>query len=176
MGHGARARGQTRRHRSFYTETADWFTYHTDESEHESRDQQMLEGCWARLHAALPELGAGVEVIETATPRTFYEQTRRKLGMVGGIPQTLAHSGANAFTHRTPFPNLYLTGDTIFPATASPPSPNPPSSSPTRSPGRFLNVGDNSPQRHREHKGGTETINFGGVAQPRRTPTSRSGY
>jgi phytoene dehydrogenase-like protein len=54
-------------------------------------------------------------VIETATPRTFYEQTRRKLGMVGGIPQTLSASGAHAFTHRTPFPNLYLVGDTVFP-------------------------------------------------------------
>lgn len=100
---------------SLYTDAADWFAYHTDETEHETQDQQMLEACWARLHAALPELGAGVEVIETATPRIFYEQTRRKLGMVGGIPQTLANSGANAFTHRTPFPNLYTVGDTVFP-------------------------------------------------------------
>ncbi|HEY1404363.1 MAG TPA: hypothetical protein VGB05_09575, partial [Pyrinomonadaceae bacterium] len=100
---------------SCYTDTNDWFAYHTDESEHEAQDQRMLETCWTRLHAALPELGAGVEVIETATPRTFYEQTRRKLGMVGGIPQTLTHSGANAFTHRTPFANLYMVGDTVFP-------------------------------------------------------------
>jgi len=100
---------------SLYTDASDWFAYHTDESEHETQDQRMLEACWTRLHAALPELGAGVEVIETATPRTFYEQTRRKLGMVGGIPQTLTNSGANAFTHRTPFPNLYTVGDTIFP-------------------------------------------------------------
>ncbi len=75
----------------------------------------MLETSWARLHARLPELGAGAEVIETATPRTFYEATRRKLGMTGGIPQTLANAAANAFTHRTPFPNLYLVGDTTFP-------------------------------------------------------------
>ncbi len=75
----------------------------------------MLESAWERLHAVLPELGAGVEVIETATPRTFYEATRRKLGMVGGIPQTLQYSGANAFTHRTPFPNLFTVGDTTFP-------------------------------------------------------------
>jgi C-3',4' desaturase CrtD len=100
---------------SLYTDAADWFTYHTDESEHETQDQEMLEACWARLHAALPELGAGAEVIETATPRTFYETTRRKLGMAGGIPQTLARSGAGAFTHRTPFPNLYMVGDTVFP-------------------------------------------------------------
>lgn len=100
---------------SLYTDVNDWFAYHTDESEHEAQDQKMLESTWERLHAALPELGAGVEVIETATPRTFYETTRRKLGMVGGIPQTLRHSGANAFTHRTPFPSLFMVGDTTFP-------------------------------------------------------------
>ncbi|HZH32153.1 MAG TPA: NAD(P)/FAD-dependent oxidoreductase [Pyrinomonadaceae bacterium] len=100
---------------SLYTDATEWFAYHTDESEHETQDQEMLEACWTRLHAALPELGAGAEVIETATPRTYYEQTRRKLGMAGGIPQTLANSGANSFTHRTPFPNLYLVGDTVFP-------------------------------------------------------------
>ena len=100
---------------SLYTDADEWFAYHTDEREHEAQDQKFLEAAWERLHAALPELGAGVEVIETATPRTFYETTRRKLGMVGGIPQTLAASGANAFTHRTPFPALYLVGDTTFP-------------------------------------------------------------
>lgn len=100
---------------SLYTDVDDWFAYHTDESEHEAQDQNFLEACWERLHRALPELGAGVEVIETATPRTFYEATRRKLGMAGGIPQTLATSGANAFTHRTPYPALYLVGDTTFP-------------------------------------------------------------
>ena len=100
---------------SLYTDVNDWFAYHTDESEHETQDQKMLESVWKRLHTALPELGAGVEVIETATPRTFYEGTRRKLGMVGGIPQTLQYSGANAFTHRTPFPNLFTVGDTTFP-------------------------------------------------------------
>jgi C-3',4' desaturase CrtD len=100
---------------SLYTETSDWFAYHTDESEHEAQDQKFLEATWERLHAAFPELGAGVEVVETATPRTFYEATRRKLGMVGGIPQTLDASGAHAFTHRTPFPALYLVGDTTFP-------------------------------------------------------------
>jgi C-3',4' desaturase CrtD len=100
---------------SLYTDASEWFAYHTDEREHEAQDQKFLEATWERLHAALPELGAGVEVIETATPRTFYETTRRKLGMVGGIPQTLAASGANAFTHLTPYPALYLVGDTTFP-------------------------------------------------------------
>ncbi len=100
---------------STFTDAAQWFAYHEDEDELEAQDQVMLEAWWARLHASLPELGAGIEVIETATPRTYYEQTRRKLGMVGGTGQTLDVSGAHAFTHRTSLPRLYMVGDTIFP-------------------------------------------------------------
>ncbi|MCA1593423.1 MAG: NAD(P)/FAD-dependent oxidoreductase [Acidobacteria bacterium] len=100
---------------STFTEAGQWFTFHEDESAHEEQDQAKLESCWARIHAAMPELGAGVEVIETATPRTFYEQTRRRLGMVGGIGQTLDVFGANSPTHRTSLSNLYIAGDTTFP-------------------------------------------------------------
>ena len=100
---------------STFTDAAEWFTYHEDADEHEAQDQQALETCWARLHAALPELGDGIEVIETVTPRAYYEQTRRKLGMVGGLGQAPATFGAHAFTHRTPFPQLYMVGDTVFP-------------------------------------------------------------
>jgi prolycopene isomerase len=102
---------------STFTDAAQWFAYHEDEAEHETQDQQMLEACWARLHASLPELGDGIEVIETATPRTYYEQTRRKLGMIGSTGQTPDMFGAQASTHRTPFANLYLVGDTVFPGT-----------------------------------------------------------
>jgi hypothetical protein len=54
-----------------------------------------------KLHAAMPELGDGVEVIETATPRTFYESTRRKFGMVGA-PAGQAEALSQLVT---PFPN-----------------------------------------------------------------------
>lgn len=100
---------------STFTEAEGWFTFHSDESEHEERDARALEERWARLHVALPELGAGAEVLETATPRTTYEQTRRRLGMVGGTGQTLACFGANATTHLTSVPNLFMVGDTVFP-------------------------------------------------------------
>ena len=100
---------------STFTEAAQWFSYHEDEDEHEAQDQIVLEACWARLHAALPELGSGIEVIETATPRTYYERTRRKLGMTGGVGQSLDVFGARAFTHRTPLAHLYMVGDTVFP-------------------------------------------------------------
>jgi hypothetical protein len=67
-----------------------------------------LEGFWSRLHAALPELGSDVEIIETANPRTFYDLTRRKLGMVLGIEGL-----SPAFSNRTFLPNFFIVGDTV---------------------------------------------------------------
>ncbi len=100
---------------STFTEASQWFSFHEDESEHEAQDQAMLETWWARIHKAMPELGAGVEVIETATPRSFYDYTRRRLGMVGGLGQSLDVFGLNSLSHRTSIPNLYMVGDTVFP-------------------------------------------------------------
>ena len=100
---------------STFTDAEQWFTFHEDETEHEAQDQMMLEKWWERIHRAMPELGAGVEVIETATPRSFYDYTRRRLGMVGGVGQSLDVFGMNSLTHRTMIPNLYMVGDTVFP-------------------------------------------------------------
>jgi len=100
---------------STFTDAESWFTFHSDESEHEEQDARALEALWNRVHAALPELGEGAEVFETATPRTTFERTRRRLGMVGGTGQTLEAFGPNATTHRTSIPNLFMVGDTVFP-------------------------------------------------------------
>jgi len=110
------------------TDVERWFTFQANEEEHETRDQEMLEAFWERLHRALPELGAGIEVIETATPRTFYDLTRRKLGMVGGtieIPSSPRAQGrwrrglggfvTTSMSHLTCLPNLFMVGDTVFP-------------------------------------------------------------
>lgn len=94
-----------------FTEVDEWFTFHNDESEHDEKDQQMLEQCWNRLHTAMPELGSNIEVIETATPRSFYDLTRRKLGMVGGVASRPELWAAGS-THETSLPNLFMTGDT----------------------------------------------------------------
>ena len=100
---------------STFTEAEPWFGFHEDEGDHEEQDQRALEAWWPRLHAALPELGGGVEVLETSTPRTCYEETRRRFGMVGGTGQALDAFGANAVTHRTTVANLFMVGDTVFP-------------------------------------------------------------
>ena len=95
-----------------FTDVDQWFTFHKDESEHEERDQQMLELSWQQLHSAMPELGSSIEVIDTATPRTFYDLTRRKLGMVGGaVPEGFWQNGP-AYT--TSVTNLFIVSDTTY--------------------------------------------------------------
>ena len=89
------------------TEVEQWFSYQSSEEEYEEWDQEALEHFWKRLHAAVPELGGDIEIIETANPRTYYDLTRRKLGMVlevEGKREKLA----------TPFlTNLHVVGDTV---------------------------------------------------------------
>lgn len=89
------------------TDVNEWFSYHASEEEFEESDQAALERFWTKLHAALPELGSGVEIIETANPRTYYDQTRRKLGMVMGIQSSKIPSP------KTILPNLFVVGDTV---------------------------------------------------------------
>ena len=95
---------------TFQTETdvESWFTYQSSEEDYEEWDQAALEAFWTRLHAALPELGSDVEVIETANPRTYYDLTRRKLGMVLGI-----EGAESALGSRTFLPNVFIVGDTV---------------------------------------------------------------
>jgi len=89
------------------TEIDSWFTYQSSEEDYDEWDQAALEQFWGRVHAALPELGGDIEIIETANPRTYYDQTRRKLGMVLGI------DGQPVQSHETSLPNLFRAGDTV---------------------------------------------------------------
>ena len=98
-----------------FTHADEWFAFHEDESEQEAKDQAELETVWQRLHSVLPELGDGIEVIDTATPQTYYSNTRRKLGMVGSLGQSPDVFEANSVSHRTNFQNLFMVGDTTFP-------------------------------------------------------------
>ena len=91
------------------TDVEPWFSYQSSEEEYEEWDQEALEHFWTRLHAAMPELGGDIEVIETANPRTYYDATRRKLGMVLGVEPSREGSG-------TVLPNLFMVGDTVSPA------------------------------------------------------------
>jgi phytoene dehydrogenase-like protein len=95
-----------------FTRVDEWFTFHKDETELEDKDQQMLERCWQRLHVAMPELGSRIEVIDTATPRNFYDLTRRKLGMVGGVIPNAEDFWFDGPGYETTVPNLLVVSDT----------------------------------------------------------------
>lgn len=97
------------------TDVDEWFTFHKDHTELEEKDQLMLESCWQQLHSTMPELGSHIEVIDTATPRTFYDQTRRKLGMVGGVSPTPDRFWSNHPNYLTSVPNLFIVSDTTCP-------------------------------------------------------------
>jgi C-3',4' desaturase CrtD len=97
-----------------FTDVDDWFTFHKDETELEDRDQKMLERIWQQLHSAMPELGSSVEVIDTATPRTFYDLTRRKLGMVGGVSSPNASFWHDQPSYATSLPNVFIVSDTTY--------------------------------------------------------------
>jgi phytoene dehydrogenase-like protein len=100
---------------STYVNAEDWFAFHDDESSHQQQDQAELEALWSRLHQAMPELGDSVEVIETSTPRTVYEATRRKFGIVGKPCPNPAAPFTDSHFNTTIFPNVFMVGDTACP-------------------------------------------------------------
>ncbi len=91
---------------SEFTDVDDWFAFHEDTSWHEEKDQAVLEKIWDRFYADAPDVANGAEIFETATPQTFYESVRRKMGMIGAPTPTVLNS-------RTHFEKLFLVGDTI---------------------------------------------------------------
>ncbi len=99
-----------------FSDVDQWFTYHENEEQHEQKDQAMIEAWWPRIHQAIPELGDGLELIETATPRTFYDLTRRKLGMVGASKEPTRTFFGSSFGSSTSLPNVFMVGDTTLPA------------------------------------------------------------
>jgi len=99
----------------FSSDVEQWFTYQADAEEQNLKDQAALETGWQVLHSRMPELGNNIEVIDTATPSTYYENTRRKLGMVWGLGLSLSFLGEPSLSHRTTLPNVFMVGDSAFP-------------------------------------------------------------
>ena len=96
-----------------FSDVENWFTFHENEDQHEQQDQGMIGAWWPRLHQAIPELGDSLELIETATPRTFYDLTRRKLGMVGAVRESKGGSDI-ALGSETSLPNVFMVGDSTL--------------------------------------------------------------
>ena len=102
---------------STFTDPAPWFAFQESGAEREAQDGREIENCWRKIHRAMSELGDSVELIDTLTPLDYYEAMRRRLGMVGGVGQSMDVFGSRAFSHLTVIPNLYIVGDSVFPGT-----------------------------------------------------------
>jgi len=90
-----------------FTDADEWFAFHEDSTWHEEHDQAVLEKIWGGFHAAAPDVANAAEVFETATPQTFYDSVRRKMGMVGST-MPLVQDSTTAQMEK-----LFLIGDTV---------------------------------------------------------------
>ena len=97
---------------STHTNLASWQRLaEQDRQAFEARKAAMAEKLMAAAETAIPGLRTAARLVLPGTPLTFQRFTRRKLGWVGGFPQT---SLFRTFGPRLA-PSLWLVGDSIFP-------------------------------------------------------------
>ncbi len=80
---------------------------------------EYIEAVQARMKRVFalraPEWNAGIESMETASPRTFERFTGRFNGYVGGIPRRAGlHHYTKVFPSE-PMPGVWMVGDSVFP-------------------------------------------------------------
>ena len=100
---------------STHVDAAKWLEFARDKEVYQQEKQRFETILLDQIEQALPNVRAGIEVMRSGSPRTFYNFTRRSGGTVGGIPQTQAAANFAAPSHRSDVHGLYLAGDTVFP-------------------------------------------------------------
>ncbi len=98
---------------STHTQIQPWWALHaTDRDAYLARRAEYTDRLLCAAERVIPGLRAHARLVLPATPLTFEFYTARRLGMVGGFPQT---SLFRARGPRTRLPNVFLVGDSIFP-------------------------------------------------------------
>jgi C-3',4' desaturase CrtD len=99
---------------STHTEAAGWFSLPRDE--YEARKEEVRRRMLDAARTVIPDLDEGIEVLETATPRSWEVFTQRRNGQVGGLRGTPDRLNLRAL-HRqeTGLKDFWLVGDTTFP-------------------------------------------------------------
>lgn len=103
---------------SCHTPTAKWFSMNGQYDDNKANVQaSILE----HLEQKLPGFNQkDVELAFAATPVTWQNWVYRKEGRVGGIPQSMSRSLLDWTPAQTPFPGLFLCGDTVYPGQGIP--------------------------------------------------------
>ena len=98
---------------STHTRVQPWWSAHqADRETYLARRAEYTDRLLCAAERVLPGLRRHARLVLPATPLTFEFYTARRLGMVGGFPQT---SLLRARGPRTRRPNVFLVGDSIFP-------------------------------------------------------------
>ena len=83
---------------------------------YQEKKERLRDFILSHLFRSIPEfLAAEKGTILVGSPRTFARYTRRTGGTVGGIPLRIRDFPFRYPTFRTPFKNVYMVGDTVFP-------------------------------------------------------------
>ena len=95
-----------------------WFTLNgTYDDQKEAVQKQIIQ----LLRKKLPVFdNAKIKLAFSSTPVTWSNWVYRKKGRVGGIPQSMSRSLLDWTPNRTPFPGIFLCGDTVFPGQGIP--------------------------------------------------------
>lgn len=103
---------------SCHTAPASWFT---GKRRYEARKHTVEQFILELLDRQLPGFRrAHLHKVFSGTPVTWENWVYRKRGRVGGIPQRMGRSLIDWTPAKTPFKNLYLCGDTVYPGQGIP--------------------------------------------------------
>ncbi len=100
---------------SVHTRMAEWQGLSRDE--YDAKKALWQEKVEAQVERLIPGFRESAALILGATPRTYHFYTQRQDGWVGGYPQVHPFRTPSP---RTPYPNLWRVGETIFPGQSVP--------------------------------------------------------
>ncbi|WP_337869445.1 NAD(P)/FAD-dependent oxidoreductase [Meiothermus sp.] len=100
---------------SVHTPLAEWRGL--DKEAYRAKKQAWQARVEHQLERIIPGFRESARLILGATPRTYQFYTRRQDGWVGGYPQV---HPLRTPSPKTPFPNLWRVGETIFPGQSVP--------------------------------------------------------
>ncbi|MBC7473148.1 MAG: FAD-dependent oxidoreductase [Candidatus Sericytochromatia bacterium] len=104
---------------SAHTNTSEW--ENISEDEYNRRKEALEKEIFENFDNFFPQLKDAEKLyINAGTPNTFKFFTNRHKGYVGGIPHSIKRTLLQMPPNVTPFKNLYLVGDTVFPGQGLP--------------------------------------------------------
>ena len=98
---------------SLHTRPSYW---NVDDNTYNEMKNETIQFIMNAFYNAFPKaFGKEILYLMAGTPKTFQFYTKRHNGLVGGIPHSIRSPLIFMTPNATPFRNLYLVGDSVFP-------------------------------------------------------------